>query len=54
MKKKVIRHIIDGLGSSSDDSDDSNDSDEEQIKAMKVNVFRRNNFENVIFENFFF
>ena len=54
MKKKVIRHIIDGLGSSSDDSDDSNDSDEEQIKAMKVNVFRRNNFENVIFEIFFF
>ena len=29
LKKKVIRHIIDDLESSSDDSDDTDDSDEE-------------------------
>ena len=29
IKKKVVRHIIDDLESSSDDSDDSHDSDEE-------------------------
>ena len=32
IKKKVVRHIIDDLESSSDDSDDS---DEVYIKAMK-------------------
>ena len=29
IEKKVVRHIIDDLGSSSHDSDDSDDSDEE-------------------------
>ena len=29
IKKKVVRHIIDDLESSSDDSDDSHDSNEE-------------------------
>ena len=29
LKKKVIRHIVDDLESSSDDSDDTDDSDEE-------------------------
>ena len=33
IKKKVVRHVIDHLGSSSDDSDDS---DELYIKAMKL------------------
>ena len=44
IKKKVVRHIIDELESSSDDSDDSNDSDEE---------FGKNNFEGTILKIYF-
>ena len=40
-EKKVVKHIIDDLESSSDDSDDS---DEEQIKDMKLMVL--DNFKN--------
>ena len=43
--KKVIRHIIDDLGSFSDYSEDS---DEEQIKAMQLTFFENIFFENVI------
>ena len=45
INKKVIRHIIDDLGSFSDDSEDS---DEEQIKAMKIMFFENIFFEKVI------
>ena len=36
IEKKVVRHIIDDLESSSDDFDDSDDSDEEQNKDIKL------------------
>ena len=45
INKKVIRHIIEDLGSFSDDSDDS---DEEQIKTMKIMFFENIFFEKVI------
>ena len=43
IEKKVVRHIIDDLESSSDDSDDS---DEEKIKN---NLFKERNFRKCIF-----
>ena len=50
MRKKVVRHIIDDLESSSDDSDHSDDSDEEQIKDMKLMFLKETVFENEFFE----
>ena len=46
IKKKVVRHIIDDLETSSDDSDVSN---EELIKAMRLMLFENVLFEKVIF-----
>ena len=46
IEKKVVRHIIDDLESSSDDSDDSDDSEE---RLIKYNIFRENNFRKFIF-----
>ena len=46
IKKKLIRHIIDDLESSSDEFGDSVDSDEEYIKAMRLMVFEMSSLRN--------
>ena len=51
IKKKVIRHIIDDLGSSSNDSDDS---DEEQINSMRLMFFENVLREKIIFRKCIF
>ena len=43
IEKKVVGHIIDDFGSSSDDSYDSHE------EWIKYNVFRENNFRKFIF-----
>ena len=54
INKKLIRHIIDDLESSSNDSDDSDDSDKEWMKAMRLTFFENVLFEKVILKTFTF
>ena len=54
IEKKVVRHIIDDLESSSDDFDDSDDSDKEKIKAIKLIFFENIFFERVILKKIYF